>query len=244
MKWVAKLEELSVRERRPAANDGHTKMSEKRLPSRLQAELERLSLLSDDEIQTDDIPEVADFSSFRRGLYAQPKLLERNLDIRALANWFLARFRATNRKITNLSLNKILYLAIERGIIERGVLFSPAKIEAWKHGPVFREIYHASKHEGREEIKDVFKTFDLTTRQFLPAEAELTGDDVEFLESIFADYGSLSAGKLVDITHEVGSPWHTVWLSGRNVNFGMEITTQLIFSRAKRSRFSGAQQGR
>lgn len=217
-------------------------MSKEPLPSRLQAELERLSLLRDDEIQTDDIPEVADFSSFQRGRYAEPRLVERNVDIRALANWFVARFKAANRKITNLSLNKILYLAIERGVVEKGILFSPAKIEAWKHGPVFREIYHASKHEGREEIKDAFKKFDLASRQFVTAKADLSVDDTEFLESIFNDYGFLPAGKLVEITHEVGSPWHAVWLSGRNVNFGMEITKQVILSRAKGSRHRGAQQ--
>jgi uncharacterized phage-associated protein len=217
-------------------------MSKKPLPSNLHAELKRLSLLPDDEIQTDDIPEISDFSSFQRGRYAEPRLVERNVDIRALANWFLARFKETNRKITNLSLNKILYLAIERGIIERGILLSPAKIEAWKHGPVFREIYHASKHEGREEIKNAFKRFDLASKQFVTAEADLSADDLAFLESIFADYGRLPPGKLVDLTHEVGSPWHAVWQSGRNVNFGMEITKQLILSRAKGSRSVGAQQ--
>jgi uncharacterized phage-associated protein len=219
------------------------KMSEKRLPSHLQAELERLSLLADEEIQTEDIPEITDFSSFRRGRYSEPSLIERNVDIRALANWFLARFKATNRKVTNLSLNKILYIAIERGIIEKGILFSPAKIEAWKHGPVFREIYHASKHEGREEIKDDFKKFDLATRQFVTAKANLSVDDAAFLESVFSDYGSLPAGKLVDLTHEVGSPWHVVWSNGRNVNFGMEITKQLILSRAKGPRSDGEKQG-
>lgn len=218
-------------------------MIEKQLPSHLQAELERLSLLADHEIQTDDIPEITDFSSFRRGRYSDPNLIERDVDIRALANWFLARFKAAGRKVTNLSLNKILYLAIERGIIEKGILFSPAKIEAWKHGPVFREIYHASKHEGREAITGAFKRFDLESRQFVAVEAEFSPDDTLFLESIFDDFGSLSAGKLVDITHEIGSPWHAVWQSGRNVNFGMEITKQLILSRAKGSRASGAQQG-
>jgi uncharacterized phage-associated protein len=219
-------------------------MSDQRLPSRLQAELERLSLLQEDEILTDDIPETTDFTNFHRGTYAEPALTERNLDIRALANWFLARFAAANRKVTNLSLNKMLYLAIERGIIEKGIVFSPAKIEAWKHGPVFREIYHASKNEGREPIKETFKTFDLASRTFVPVRDEFTTEDVAFLESIFVDYGSLPAGKLVDITHEAGSPWHAVWLSGRSVNFGMEITRKLILSRAKRSRYKRAQQDR
>jgi len=218
-------------------------MVERNLPGHLSDELARLALLREDDVDTSDIPEVADFSKFRRrGRVIDSSLIERGYDIRALANWFVARFLSANRPVTNLSLNKILYLAVERGMIEKNILLSPAKIEAWNYGPVFREIYHASKQAGREPITESFKTFDLSTREFVAPVAAFTDEDVSFFEGIFADYGALSPTKLVDLTHEEGSPWHAVWLSGRNVNFGMEITRSIILSRAKRSRFSSAHQ--
>ena len=39
------------------------------IPSELQAEIDALATLSDDQIRTDDVPEVRDWSSAKRGVF-------------------------------------------------------------------------------------------------------------------------------------------------------------------------------
>jgi uncharacterized phage-associated protein len=223
-------------------NDWLTKMSERQLPSHLQEELSKLSLLPEERVDTSDIPEVTDFSRFKRGRFLQADVTQREYDIRAIANWFIRKFRESRRQVTNLSLNKIVYFAIERALIERMVLLSPAKIEAWQHGPVFREIYHTNKGEGSEPISNLIERFDLATKRRVPAEETFSTEDEEFLEGIFRDFGTLTASRLVSLSHEREAPWDHVWRHSRKVNFGMEITKEVIFALAPRSRPSDGRQ--
>jgi len=217
-------------------------MDNSSIPSHLKEELERLALLREEDIDTSDIPEVTDFSGFARGALARDTILERNIDVRAIANWFIKRFSQSKKSVTNLTLNKIVYLAVERALVERGMLLSSAKIEAWNYGPVFREIYHDKKSEGADPIAETIRRFDLSSRSFIEAGFAFTTDDVEFLEGVFSDYGALRAGRLVDITHAKGSPWHFVWSNSRTVNFGMEISKEIILRRAPKQRFGDERQ--
>jgi uncharacterized phage-associated protein len=219
-------------------------MSERQLPSHLQEELEKLSLLPEDGVDTSDIPEVTDFSRFKRGRFLQADIVQREYDIRAIANWFIKKFRESHRQVTNLSLNKIVYFAIERALIERMVLLSAAKIEAWQHGPVFREIYHTNKGEGSEPISNLIERFDLKARKHIPAEQAFLTEDEDFLEGIYRDFGMLTASRLVTLSHEREAPWDHVWRHSRKVNFGMEITKEVIFALAPRSRPSDGQQNK
>jgi uncharacterized phage-associated protein len=208
----------------------------------LKEELERLALLREEDVDTCDIPEITDFSGFKRGMLARSDIQERNIDVRAIANWFIRRFTRSKKTVTNLALNKIVYLSIERALVERGMLLSSAKIEAWNYGPVFREIYHDKKSDGADPIATPINRFDLPMRSFVEADFDFTADDIDFLESIFKDYGSLRAGRLVDITHSKGSPWHVVWSNSKSVNFGMEITKELILERAPKQRNGNGRQ--
>lgn len=212
-------------------------MDNSSIPSHLKEELERLALLREEDIDTSDIPEVTDFGGFARGALTPQTVKERHIDVRAIANWFIKRFSQSRRSVTNLSLNKIVYLAVERALVERSMLLSSAKIEAWNYGPVFREIYHEKKSDGADPIAQTITRFDLSSRSFIEAHFDFSKEDVEFLEGIFSDYGALRAGRLVDITHAKGSPWHFVWSNSKAVNFGMEISRDIILKRAPKRRF-------
>jgi uncharacterized phage-associated protein len=217
-------------------------MPEKQLPTRLQEELERLSLLPESEIDTTDIPEVTDFSRFKRGQFRRDNIVERSYDIRAIANWFIGKFKEAQIGVTNLSLNKIVYFTVERALVENHVLLSPAKIEAWNYGPVFREIYHNNKAGGSDNISDPIKKFDLARRAYVDVSDEFSPEDEAFFESIFQDFGRLKAGRLVDISHQNDAPWHYVWSRSSKVNFGMEITKEVILALAPPTRPSNGRQ--
>lgn len=59
------------------------------IPSELQAEVDALANLPDDEIQTDDIPEVRDWSGAKRGVFYRPQKEQVTLQLDAdLVKWF------------------------------------------------------------------------------------------------------------------------------------------------------------
>jgi uncharacterized phage-associated protein len=83
--------------------------------------------------------------------------------------------------------------------------------EAWIHGPAYRSIYNKYKRLGiYEQIQpeSVMSDPDHIIDQ-LKEKAEslsLSQDQVEFLESIYEHYGTMSHDKLVFLTH-AEKPW-------------------------------------
>lgn len=116
------------------------------------------------------------------------------------------------KNVTNLKLQKLVFLAygLHLSLYSERLYESP--IEAWKLGPVVKDIYDEFKNHGRDEI---------TTR------ATVLLDDNEFLIPSIADdyakekmsviatclyYGDKSAPELVDITHQMES-WKKAFFS-------------------------------
>lgn len=61
----------------------------RKLTDKQQAELSALEALSDDQINTSDIPEISDWSDARRGLFYRPVKQQIRLRLDADAvNWF------------------------------------------------------------------------------------------------------------------------------------------------------------
>jgi uncharacterized phage-associated protein len=198
-------------------------------------ELARLALLPDDQIDTSDIPEVTDWSHAVRGRFAKVPLEERGYDIRAIANWVLDYLAETHRSVSNMSLNKLLYFIFERGLVEKAVLFSPARVEAWDHGPVFREVYHAVKGGSLSGSKRITR-YSARDRQVVEAREQFSAEDTEFFQSVIDDYGDFTASQLRGISHRQGTPWDCVWRAASPVNPGMVISVSLILAKAPEQR--------
>lgn len=207
-------------------------MANSRITPELEAELSRLALLSDEDIDTSDIPEALSWTDAKRGMFAERELLSRGYDVRAIANWFLDRASAARVRLTNMALNKLVYLAIERSLVERLTLLTPARIEAWDHGPVFREVYHSFAQFANQPITSRAGRFSPTARAMVQATEEFYPEDILFFEEMMRRYGDKSAGKLREISHVVGGPWDTVWRYRGRSNPGMEITVPIIFQHA------------
>lgn len=204
----------------------------------LLAELAQLALLSDADIDMSDSQEVIDWHGAKRGLFAEQRLIERGYDIRAIANWFLARGEAIGRRYSNLALNKLVYFAIERSLVDRNILLSPARIEAWSHGPVFREIYQSFQNFAERHIVGRASKFSVKDRAMIEADEQFAPEDEEFFEAIIASFGQLTASRLREVSHAKGGPWDAVWHYRGQSNPGMEITPALIFEYAHQWRRS------
>src|SRR5436853_5755481 len=73
--------------------------------------------------------------------------------IRGLANWILDFADEVEIDITNMALNKLAFFAYEAYLLRKRTILTNAKIEAWEHGPVFREIYQDFKAWGDKPIR-------------------------------------------------------------------------------------------
>lgn len=103
-------------------------------------------------------------------------------------------------KMTNLRLQKLLYFSQGWHLARYGKPLFMDEIEAWKLGPVVPAAYRHFKKYGNNCIE--------TTEDF--DQARLTEQEMELLTDVYAGYADYSTSRLVDMTHERGTPWARV----------------------------------
>lgn len=157
-------------------------------------------------------------------------------DVRAVANAVLELAEAAGLPVTNLGLNKIVYFLHAGYLLEHGQPLVSAKIEAWDHGPVFREIYHQFKKFGREPITGRAMRLDPKTGAFSQVAFTLAGEEAAYVQKHASNLLKLSPGKLVDMSHVRDGPWYVARFGGGRLNPGVEITNELIIGTAKQVR--------
>jgi uncharacterized phage-associated protein len=110
--------------------------------------------------------------------------------------------------LTNLKLQKLLYFAQGKYLAQTSTRLFQEDIEAWKLGPVVKDVYHAFKSCGAFPIT----VFDMKTET-----KDLTPDALEFIKGIWSEYGKFAASYLVDLTHKTGTPWYESYKKGDTV---------------------------
>lgn len=115
-----------------------------------------------------------------------------------VANWFLAKDGA----ITNKKLQKLVYYAYSWYLVFNNERidnlcnrFFENKFEAWVHGAVYPELFHAYKEFGSSCIPK----YDGIIASFSP-------DDLDVLNQIWDVYGKYNGNELESICHQE-SPW-------------------------------------
>lgn len=151
-----------------------------------------------------------------------------NYSIRGLANWVLDYAEEIGAPVTNMALNKLLYFAYEATLLNSKRVLTNAKIEAWEHGPVFREIYQAFKSFGDRPITSRASFFCVATMSPEITRPNLDPSIAAELKTALAPYMRLSASRLREISHRIDGPWFKVWWYRGTANPGMEITPRLI----------------
>lgn len=150
------------------------------------------------------------------------------LDVRAIANVVLDYADRRKIGVTNMALNKIVYFIHCDYLIEKGEPLIRAKIEAWQHGPVFREIYHEFKRCGEHVISSRAVKVDPHTGNVLKAEVCFGPEEEKYINNLIERYINFSAAHLRAISHREGGPWYRVWGHDGHSNPGMRITDDLI----------------
>lgn len=125
--------------------------------------------------------------------------------------------------ITNMKLNKLLFFAQAASLQRFGKPLFDAPLEAWKYGPVVKDVYRTFKGYQRDSIAKVARPFDWKT---------LSPDVLDLLCDVYRAYArDYSATGLMRMTHKPGTPWSQVYEPNRN----KEIPNELIRKWVKQS---------
>jgi uncharacterized phage-associated protein len=155
--------------------------------------------------------------------------LGKQYDVRSIANWILDRAKTLGMPTpTNMAINKLVYFLFEQMLLEKRRKIFTAKIEAWEHGPVIRELYSEFKVSSDGPITGRARKFSLATRQMEVAHDELSAEDEKQFAEIIDHYLPMTAATLRRISHQCDGPWFNVWSHEGMSLPGMEITSDII----------------
>ena len=105
--------------------------------------------------------------------------------------------------MTGMKLQKLVYYSQAWSIVWDDDELFPEEIEAWKNGPVVRELWDA--HRGQFRVSEIQN-----------GDADrLDADEMETVDLVLKFYGDKSAQWLSDLTH-MEDPWKDAWESGPN----------------------------
>ena len=123
-------------------------------------------------------------------------------DARSVANQIIERAHQSQRAITHLEVQKLLYFchAWMLGLYQEPLIEQP--IEAWQYGPVVPDVYNSLRRHGGEPITRLIPGV---------AKDEYSEIEADIIDQVFQKYGGLTVGQLIAATHATGAPWAQTW---------------------------------
>lgn len=116
-----------------------------------------------------------------------------------VASYVINEYHYKNKGISNLKLQKVLYYIQMKGLQDLGVVIFNDDIEAWRHGPVVREVYSNYK----KYISDDIDPDDSCVKNnYRP----ISGDYASVIDDVVLRTLNLDPWEMVDKTHQT-SPW-------------------------------------
>lgn len=132
-------------------------------------------------------------------------------DGRKIANFILSEFDPKQFELSNLKLNKVLYLVHGFYLARASCALIKNHFEAWKHGPVISVIFHEFKKFQDGPITKPAEYLNYATGvKEVVSFADVPNDAREFIRGVAGHYVQYSAWQLREMTHEPGGPWHLV----------------------------------
>jgi uncharacterized phage-associated protein len=156
-------------------------------------------------------------------------------DVRSVANFVLDIATELHIQISNMAINKVVYFIYEDYLLHWGDRLTDAKIEAWEHGPVFRELYSSFKKYDDTVICELATKVDPETGESVICRSQFSLREQDFMKEQAQKYLRLSASKLRNLSHLPDSPWDHVWNHEGELNVGMHISDDIIRQCASRS---------
>lgn len=119
-----------------------------------------------------------------------------------IANKFILLAGQNGYSLTNMQLQKLVYIAFGFYAGFRHERLFDDEIQAWNYGPVIPNLYHQLKKYGVGEVTTL-----------LPANPKTSQDESaveKLVEAVWNSYGKKSALFLSSLTHQDGTPWSII----------------------------------
>lgn len=142
--------------------------------------------------------------------------------------------------LTPIHLNKLTYIThgYHLGFLDSPLITNGEYPQAWKYGPVYKSIYDSFCIHGDGLVPHT---------HFRNNDYKLDKNDLdpetttEVIKAVWDTHASVEGGKLITLTHEKGTPWHTVWTKmggryGRGVPIHDDITYAYYYDKVKKYR--------
>jgi uncharacterized phage-associated protein len=153
-------------------------------------------------------------------------------DPRSVANLLLDIADQQRRPVTNLALQKLLYFAHAIFLVETGKPLVSGYFEAWRYGPVHPAVYKAFREAGTKPITSRASRVDVLTGARSPLPAPTAAAIRDVCLTIMTQYGRMTAGRLVDISHAKNAPWHYIVNKAEtSLALGLRIPDNVITER-------------
>jgi uncharacterized phage-associated protein len=120
-----------------------------------------------------------------------------------IANAFLKLAKRDGKKLDNMQLQKLVYIAHGYNLARLGKPLFFNNVHAFEWGPVIPALYKALRKYGAGEVRGPIETKD-TIPPF-------GGAEMQIVEEVWKAYGGLSGPSLSSITHKAGTPWSQTW---------------------------------
>jgi uncharacterized phage-associated protein len=121
-----------------------------------------------------------------------------------VANRFLSLAKEEGRTLTNMQLQKLVYIAhgYHLAMVEDQEPLIYNDVQAWQFGPVFPKLYKKLRKFGAGEVKDL-----------LPVDSAECIEKLSnaIIEGVWGAYKGKTGGQLSTLTHKAGTPWSITW---------------------------------
>lgn len=121
----------------------------------------------------------------------------------AVANEFLRIARLEQKTLTNMQVQKLVFLANGYCLALTGSPLYYHNTHAWQWGPVIPQLYKALQKYGNNAVTDDLSAPDAIA----PEDTEAFG----IIRGVWRGYGNRSGFELSSLTHQQGSPWWQTW---------------------------------
>ncbi len=136
-----------------------------------------------------------------------------------IANIFILKAKDDGKPMTQMHLQKLVYISHGWNLAIYGRPLTTDRIEAWQYGPVYPDLREALSRYGRDNVRSEIKNADYGAGVFYdnynePCRAELPEEEAVLIDEIYRLYSDFEAFQLSDLTHKSGTPWHDTYVEG------------------------------
>ncbi len=119
----------------------------------------------------------------------------------AVANAFLDLAWKEGRQLTNMQLQKLVYIAqgFSLALLNSPIYFDDT--QAWRHGPVIPSLYEELGHYGSQPVTLPLQSYDSI--------GDI--DHQNIIDLVYSKYGIFHGFTLSDFTHKQNTPWTSTW---------------------------------